>query len=144
MVVDVVHVLQEGDLPGADLGLRLGHAREQEVLRRGGPVPALGPHDPELHDPPGRRRVRGLEVYARLAAAVGLVRPDVGQPVVALRHGGEVDDDVGPLGRAEQQPQAVRGQVVWRRQEAAIVADLVDPHPRDARPVEDEEARRSR
>ena len=59
-----------------------------------------------------------------------LVRPQVAQHVVARRDVGEVDDEVGPLGQAQQQPVVVGGGQVDRRsvQEAALVADLPPPH----------------
>ena len=68
------------------------------------------------------------------AAAEGLVRTDVAEDVVAHRHVGEVDDQVGSLGQAHEQPVAVgRGEVDRRGQEAALVADLPDLDAGDVR-----------
>ena len=60
--------------------------------------------------------------------------PTLPEDVVADRHVGEVDDQVGPFGQAHQQPVAVGGGQVDRRgQEAALVADLPDLDAGDLR-----------
>ena len=72
-----------------------------------GRIGADGGHDAELHDLAGRSGIGDLEVVDRLAAAEGLVGADVAEDVVAHGHVGEVDDHVGALGEAHQQPVAV-------------------------------------
>ena len=59
----------------------------------------------EAHDLSGRPGVRHVDVLARLAATEGLIGPDVDQvDMGAGAEGAEVDHDVGPLGRREQDP----------------------------------------
>ena len=101
-----------------------------------------GGHDPELHDLAGRGGVGGVEVVAGHAAAEGLVGSDVAEHVVPDRHVGEVDDQVGPLGQAHEQPVAVVGGEVHRGgEEAALVADRPHLDAGDLVEVEDEEPR---
>ena len=92
-------------------------------------------HDPELHDLPGRRRVGDCRSRSPGSPPPnGSSGPTLREDVAADRHVREVDDQVGPLGEAHQQPVAVdRGEVDRRRQEAALVADLPDLDPRDRR-----------
>ena len=74
------------------------------------------------------------------AAAERFVGSDVGEHVVADRHVGEVDDQVGPLGQPHQQPVAVAGGEVDRGfEEAALVADRPHLDAGDLVEVEDEE-----
>ena len=85
--------------------------------------------------------VGGVEVDAGDAATEGLVGSDVAEHVVADRHVGEVDDQIGPLGQAHQQPVAVVGGEVHRGgEEAALVADRPDLDAGDLAEVEDQEA----
>ena len=59
----------------------------------------------------------------------------------ADRDVGEIDDQVGALGEADEQPVAVvGGEVDRRREESALVADLPHLDPRDVAEVEDQEA----
>ena len=103
---------------------------------------STGGHDPELHDLAGRVGIGGVEVDAGAPAAERLVGSDVGEHVVADRHVGEVDDQVGPLGQAHQQPVAVVGGEVDRGgEEAALVADRPHLDAGDLVEVEDEEPR---
>ena len=88
---------------------------------------------------PGRPPGSPMPGYA---AAEGLVGADVAEHVVAGRDVGEVHDDVGTLGQAHQQPVAVvRGEVDWRGQEPALVADLPHFDAGDLREVQDQEPR---
>ena len=99
-------------------------------------------HDAELHDLAGGRRVGRVEVDAGDPAAERLVGPEVAEDVAADRHVREVDDDVGALGEAHQEPVAAAGGDVHRGgEEAALVADLPDLDAGDVREVEDQEAR---
>ena len=67
--------------------------------------------------------------------------PTLPEDVAADRHVREVDDDVGALGQAHEDPVVViRRDVHRRRQEAALVADLPDLDARDLVEVEDQEA----
>ena len=75
------------------------------------------------------------------AATEGFVGSDVGEQVVAQRHVGEVDDQVGPLGETHQQPVVVvGGEVDGGGEEAAFVADRPHLDAGDLVEVEDEEA----
>ncbi|MFC5041181.1 hypothetical protein [Ornithinimicrobium kibberense] len=141
VVVDGVHVLQQGELARAHGGPVRGEAGQLQVLGGGGPVATGGRDDAQLHHPTGGGRVGRVEVHAGLPSPVRLVRAQVGDDVLADGHVREVEDDIRPLGRGHQQTQAVLRQVVRRGQEAAVVADLVGPDPGDAGEVEDEEAR---
>ena len=61
--------------------------------------------------------------------------------MVAHWHVGEVDDDIGALGRAHEQLVAVDGgQVDRRSQETTLVADLPDFDAGDVAEVQDQEA----
>ena len=106
--------------------------RQDEELRRGasGPVPTAGT----------TRNCRTCPVVSRVGRRRSPRRvspPPNGSSGPTLRrtwlptgHVGEVDDDVGPLRQAHQQPVAVVGGEVDRRgEEAALVADLPDLDP---------------
>ena len=113
-----------------------------EELRRRRVVDANCGHDAELQDLAGRPGIGDVEVVAGNATAERLVGADVGEDVVPDRDVREVDDHVGPLGEAHQQPVAVIGGQIHRRgEEAALVADLPHLHPGDAAEVEDQEPR---
>ena len=93
-----------------------------------------GGHDPELHDLAGRVGIGDVEVLVGLTAAERLVGSDVGEHVVPDGHVGEVDDQVGPLGQAHEEPVAVVGGEVHRGgEEAALVADRPHLDAGDAR-----------
>ena len=52
-------------------------------------------------------RVGRIKINTRHAAAERFVRPDVAEDIVPHRHVGEVDDNVGTLGKPEQELIAV-------------------------------------
>jgi len=138
----VVAVLQQGEPSGHGGGRQRGDRGQPEVPRRSRGVGLGGGDHPELQHHPGGGGVGRLEVGSGDAAAVGLIRPHVAERVRAGRDPGEVDDQVGALGRDHQQPVAVLGGEVDRGgQQAALVADLPHGHAGEVAEVEDQEAR---
>jgi hypothetical protein len=95
-----------------------------------------------LHDLTGAVGVGEVEVAGRLAAAEGLVRPDVLEDVVPDGNVGEVDDHVRPLGEThEEAVLVVRREIHRGGEEPAFVADLPHLDAGDTAEVEDQEAR---
>ena len=130
------HGLDERDAAHPPLVRQGRDRRQDEVLRRGGAVRGHRSAHAELEDLTGRGRIGGLEV----AAAEGLVRPDVVQHPFATRDVGEVDDEVGPLGRGEEHLALEVGRHVGGvREQTAVVADLPDVDAGDGGEVEQEE-----
>jgi hypothetical protein len=133
-------LLEQSQRPG-DRGLwERGAGRQPQVSGRSRGVGGEGGADAELHDLARRGRVGNIEVVGRLTAAERFVGSEVAEHIAPHRHVGEVDDQIGPLGKAHQQPVAVSGGEVDRGSEKpTLVADRPDLDARDLAEVEDEE-----
>ena len=114
--------------------------RQHQIRRRRRRVGGQRRDNLELHDLAGRCRIRNREVDTRHATAKRLIRTDVAEYVVAHRDVGEIDDHVGALGQAHQQPVAGSREVDRRREETALVADLPDLDTRNVGKVQDQHA----
>ena len=105
------------------------------AVGRGAGVGALSADDPELHHLAGRVGVGGVEVVAGSPPPNGSSGAEVEQrDLGADRDVAEVDDHVGPLGGAHQQPLELHR----RGQEAALGADL--PERQVVLQLQDQEA----